>query len=174
MWRKWGSFFIHAVLCLSAGEVYVNDNGAPKNLFEQSDLNWIEWHELLKKLLLLSTKRPLLRCLSELLLSTDRSTDRSRGRCWAAIRLIIVQNRQAVQSMKMRSMDWTLEDNMVDGCSSASHSQAAEEATPHFYKQERKRPTPVRRRLIRTQALLGRVVPGGCGFRCRGWRYGVS
>jgi len=27
---------------------------------------------------------------------------------------LIVQNRQAVQSMK-RSMDWTLEDNMVDG-----------------------------------------------------------
>jgi len=32
-----------------------------------------------------------------------------------------------------------------------------EEAIPHSYKQEQKRPTPVRRRLIRTQALLGRV-----------------
>jgi len=29
-----------------------------------------------------------------------------------------------------------------------------------LYKQERKRPTPVRRRLSRTQALLGRVIPG--------------
>jgi len=43
---------------------------------------------------------------------------RYRGRCWAAIRweisgCLIVQNRQAVQSMG-RSMDWTLEDNMVD------------------------------------------------------------
>jgi len=35
---------------------------------------------------------------------------------------------------------------------------------PHLYKQERKRPAQVRRRLSRTQALLGRVIPGG-GFR---------
>jgi len=46
-------------------------------------------------------------------------------------------------------------------CSSAPHSQAAEEAIPHLYKQERKRPTPVRRRLIRTHDVLGRVTPGG-------------
>jgi len=32
----------------------------------------------------------------------------------------------------------------------------------HLYKQERKRPTPVRRQLSRTQALLGRVIPGVC------------
>jgi len=31
-------------------------------------------------------------------------------------------------------MDWTLEDNMVDGCSSAPHSQTAQEATHHLYK----------------------------------------
>jgi len=76
---------------------------------------------------------------------------------------LIVQNRQAMQSI-WRPMDWTLENNIVDGlstvCSSAPHSQAAEEAIPHLYKQERKRPTPVRRRLSRTQALLGRVIPG--------------
>jgi len=42
----------------------------------------------------------------------------------------------------------------VDG-----HTQVA---IPHLYRQERKRPTPVRRRLSRTQALLGRVIPGGC------------
>jgi len=29
-------------------------------------------------------------------------------------------------------MDWTLEDNMVDRLFSAPHSQAAEEAIPHF------------------------------------------
>jgi len=41
-------------------------------------------------------------------------------------------------------------------CSSAPHSQAAEEAIPHLYKQEWKRLTPVRGRFSRTQALLGR------------------
>jgi len=45
-------------------------------------------------------------------------------------------------------------------CSSAPHSQATEETIPNLYKQERKRPTPVRRRLSRTQALLWRVIPG--------------
>jgi len=51
-------------------------------------------------------------------------------------------------------------------CSSAPHSQSAEEAIPHLYKQERERPTPVWRRLSRTQALLGRVIPAVvCQFR---------
>ena len=45
-------------------------------------------------------------------------------------------------------------------CSSGPHSQVAEEAITHLYKQERKRPAPVRRRLSRTQVLLGRVIPG--------------
>ena len=48
-------------------------------------------------------------------------------------------------------------------CSSAPHSQAAEEAIPHLYKQERKHPTLVWRRLSRTQALLGRVIRGDAG-----------
>ena len=56
---------------------------------------------------------------------------------------------------------WTLEDNMVDGCSSAPHSQAAEGAIPHFCKQERKCSTLLWRRLSRTQALRGRVAPRG-------------
>ena len=56
-------------------------------------------------------------------------------------------------------------------CSSAPHSQAADEAMPHLYKQERKRPTPVRRRLNLTQAL-GRVIQEG-GYRCWGWKCGV-
>jgi len=63
-------------------------------------------------------------------------------------RCLIVQNRQAVQSVG-RLKDWTLDDDMVDGL-------------PHLYKQERKRPTPVWRRLSRTQAFLGRVIPGVC------------
>jgi len=46
-------------------------------------------------------------------------------------------------------------------CSSTPHSQAAEEAIPHLYRQERKRPKPVRRRLRRTQALLGKFTPKG-------------
>jgi len=45
---------------------------------------------------------------------------------------------------------------------SAPHSQAAEEAILHLYKQERKRPKLVRRRLSGTKALLGRVIPGVC------------
>ena len=74
---------------------------------------------------------------------------------------LIVQNLQAMQSMG-RSMDWTLEDNMVDGlffC--VTLTGRGEEAIPHLCKQEWKRPTPARRRLSRTQALLGRVIPGG-------------
>jgi len=69
---------------------------------------------------------------------------------------LIVQDRQAMQSMR-RSMDWT----WSTVCLSAPHSQAAEEAIPLLYKQEWKRRTPVRRRLSRTQALLGRIIPGG-------------
>ena len=45
-------------------------------------------------------------------------------------------------------------------CFSEPHSQVAEEVIPHLYKQEQKRPTPVRRRLSRSQSLLGRVIPG--------------
>jgi len=45
-------------------------------------------------------------------------------------------------------------------CSSAPHSQAAEEAMPHLHKQERKHLTPVRRRLSWAQAVRGRVIPG--------------
>jgi len=53
-------------------------------------------------------------------------------------------------------------------CSSAPHSQAAEEAIPRLYKQEQKRTTLVRRRLSWTQALSGRVIPGD-GCLCQGW-----
>ena len=85
---------------------------------------------------------------------------------------LIIQNRHAVQSVG-RSMDWTLEDNMVDGLFFCATLTGRKEAIPHLYKQERKRLTSVRRRLNRTQALLGRVIPGGWVFRCRGWKCGV-
>ena len=71
---------------------------------------------------------------------------------------LIVQNRQGVKSVGARWIgQWRTTWSKV--CS-APHSQAAEEAIPHLYREERKRPTPVRRRLSRTQALLGRVIPG--------------
>jgi len=54
----------------------------------------------------------------------------------------------------------------------APHSQATEEVILHLCKQERKRPTPVRRRLSQTQTFLGRVTRG-VGCRCRGWKCGV-
>jgi len=64
----------------------------------------------------------------------------------------VIQNRDAMHSTR-RSTDWTMEDNMVDGCSSEPHSQGAEEVILHLYKQERKRPTSMRRQLSRTHAV---------------------
>ena len=46
-------------------------------------------------------------------------------------------------------------------CSTAPHSQDAVEAMPHLCINDRKRPTPVRRRFSRTQAGLGSPIPGG-------------
>ena len=46
-------------------------------------------------------------------------------------------------------------------CSSAPSSQEAVEAMPHLCIDDRKRPTPVRRRFSRTQAGFGSPVPGG-------------
>jgi len=80
---------------------------------------------------------------------------------------LIVQNRQAMQSMG-RSMDWTLEDNMVYGLFfSATLTGRRGDHVPYLYKQERKRQTLVRRRLTRAQGLLVRVIPGD-GCRSRG------
>ena len=59
-----------------------------------------------------------------------------------------------------RSMNWTLEDNMVDGLFFCATLTGRRRGHTHLYKQERNRPTPVRRWLSRTQAVLGRVVPG--------------
>jgi len=90
------------------------------------------------------------------------------NRCLAALDLgagveqpfgcLIVQNRQAVQFVG-RSMDWTLEDNMVGCLFFCATLTDRRGAIPHLYRQERKRTTPVRRRLSRIQALLERVIP---------------
>ena len=42
-----------------------------------------------------------------------------------------------------------------------------------FFVRHWTRPTPVPRRLSRTQAVLGIIIPGGCWHRCRGWKCGV-
>ena len=46
-------------------------------------------------------------------------------------------------------------------CSQALHSHFAEEARPHLCMDEPKRPTPVRRRLSLTQAVLVKLIPIG-------------
>ena len=86
---------------------------------------------------------------------------RSRGRFWAAI--ILSQRPEpsgrAVHG-EVDGLDRHLRKTWSTVCSSPPHSQVAEEAIPHLYKQERKRPTPVRRRLSGTNAVIGRVIPG--------------
>ena len=94
---------------------------------------------------------------------------RSRGRCRAAIRL---SHRPEPSGRAIHGQVDGLDSEGQYGqpvYSSATHSQAAEEAITHLYKQERKRPALVRRRLSRTQAVLGRVIPGN-GYRSRGWK----
>ena len=44
-------------------------------------------------------------------------------------------------------------------CSLALHSHFAEKARPHLRMDEPKRPTPVRRRLSLTQAVLVKLIP---------------
>ena len=88
---------------------------------------------------------------------------RFRGRCWAAIRLSVSSSR-TVRPCSPWGGRWIglLRTTWSTICSSAPHSQASEEAIPHLYNQDRRCPTPVRRRLSRTQALLGRVILGVC------------
>ena len=94
---------------------------------------------------------------------------RSRGRCWAAIQL----------SHHPEPSGHAVHGE-VDGLDVGGqhgrlfvllrHTHRPQKGTiPHLFKKERKRPTPVRRRLSRNQALLGRVIPGG-GRRCRWWK----
>jgi len=52
-------------------------------------------------------------------------------------------------------MDWTLVNNMVDGLFFWAIFTGRRGGYTHLYKQERKRPTPVRRRLSRTHSVIG-------------------
>ena len=83
---------------------------------------------------------------------------------------LIVQNRRAVQSMR-RSMDWTLEDNVVNGLFFCATLKGRRGGHNPFVQIRAKHLTPVQRRLRRTYAVLGGVIPGGC--RCWGWKCGV-
>ena len=84
----------------------------------------------------------------------------------------IVQNRQAMQSMG-RSMDWTLEDNMVDGwffCATLTRCRGGH--TPFVQAgaetsdtgAEPVKPDP-------GSSWEGHSGVDGC--RCRGWKYGI-
>ena len=94
----------------------------------------------------------------QVLLLSTASPHWYRGRCWAAIRLSH-RPEPSGRVVRGRPMDWRTTWSTV--CS-APHSQATEEVIPLLYRQEQKRPTPVRRRLSPTQALFGRVIPGVC------------
>ena len=75
------------------------------------------------------------------------------ARCWAAMRLSLSSSRvRPCSPWGPWIGHWRLTWSTV--CSSAPHSQAAEDATADLHRQERKRLTPVRRRLSRTQAVL--------------------
>ena len=97
---------------------------------------------------------------------------RSRGRCWAAIRL---SHRPEPSGHAVHGE--------FDGLDIGGQHGRRFVLLHHTHRPQR-RPysictsrsgnvlTPVRRRLSETQALLGRVIPGG-GCWCRGWRCGV-
>jgi len=71
---------------------------------------------------------------------------------------LIVQNRQAVQSVG-RSMDWTVEDNMVGCLFFCATLTGRRGGNTPFVQAGAESPTPVRRRLSRIQVLLERVIP---------------
>ena len=67
---------------------------------------------------------------------------------------LVIQNRQAMRSMG-RSMDWTLKDKLVNCLFLCTTLTFRKRDHTRFCMQERKRPTPVQRRLSRTHAVLG-------------------
>jgi len=99
------------------------------------------------------------------------SFERSSHHCLAALDLgtgaeqpvdsLIVQNRQVLQSMR-RSIDWTLEDNMVDSLFFCATITVRRGDHSPFVPAGAETPD-IRRRLSRTQALLGRVISTGVG-----------
>jgi len=78
----------------------------------------------------------------------------------------IIQNCQAVQSMG-RLMDWTSEDNMINGLIFCATSHKLQKR--HLCKWVQKRPTPVRRQLSWTHTVSGTTrnfVQGGSVTWC--------
>jgi len=65
---------------------------------------------------------------------------------------LIIQNCQDVQSMG-RLMDWTWEDIMVNGLICCATLTSHRRGHTYLYKQQHKRPKPVRRRLSRIHAV---------------------
>jgi len=83
---------------------------------------------------------------------------------------LIVHNHQTMQSI-WRSMDWTLEDNLVDGLFFCATLTGRKGGQTHLYKQERKGPTSVFE-AVGPRLFLGRFFrEGGC--QCRGLKCGV-
>ena len=96
----------------------------------------------------------------ERVLLSTASLPRYQDRCWAAIQL---SHRPEPPGRVVCGGPWIGQWRTTwSTVCSAPHSHAADEAIPHFYRQERKRLTPVRKRLTWTQAFLGRVIPGMC------------
>jgi len=79
---------------------------------------------------------------------------------------LIIQNHQAMQ-FTGRSMDWTLEDNMVDGLFFCTTLTGCRGGPTPFVQAGAECLTPVRRQLSQTHAILRRVILGG-GCWCRG------
>jgi len=85
---------------------------------------------------------------------------RSRGRCWAANRMSHHPEPPG-RAFHGRSINWTLKDNMFDGLFFCATLTGRKGGHTHLCKQKQKRTTPVRKRLSRTHAVLGRAIPGG-------------
>jgi len=82
---------------------------------------------------------------------------KSPGRCYAGIRLL--RHPEPLRHLLHGEVNGLDIEGLHGQQSVLLHH--THKATPHLYKHERKRPTPVRRRLSRNHAVLGRVIPGG-------------
>ena len=72
----------------------------------------------------------------------------------------VIQNRQTSCSMWCPCIGHAV-STWSAVCSETPHSQFGEGASPHLCMDEWNRPTPVRRRLILTQAARGKPIPTG-------------
>ena len=100
---------------------------------------------------------PLLLSFERVLLLSTASPPRYRGRCWAAIRL----SHRPEPSGRVGSMDWTVEDDMVDGLFYATLTGRRGGHTPVVQAGAETSDTGAEG-FSRTQALRGRVIPRVC------------